>query len=94
MGRSDKCQIGESNQSAGGKPLSIPIGEYEIRPRKDEADDPGRRNITKRCAGLSSHIVFYGKFLDAVLSQTGFDVLQCFTANCLYGGRNRLHAAV
>jgi hypothetical protein len=49
MATSDKCQIGESNQSAGGKPLSIPIREYEIRPRKDEVDEPTFRQFQSVC---------------------------------------------
>ena len=56
MGKSDKCQIGESNQSGGGKPLSIPLREYEIRPRKDEAHGPTCKQAqfaATPCDGLS-----------------------------------------
>ena len=40
------------------------------------------------------HIVFYGKFWVRVLPRIAVDVLQCFPANCLYKGRNRLEVAV
>ena len=40
------------------------------------------------------HVVFYGNFWPQVLLGIAVDVLQCFPANWLYGGRNRLHVAV
>ena len=39
------------------------------------------------------HIVFYGNLGCGALG-TAIDLLQCFPANCLYGGKNELHAAV
>ena len=38
--------------------------------------------------------VFYGNFRAGVSPELAVDVLQWFPANCLYGGRNRLQAAV
>ena len=45
-------------------------------------------------AAFIRHMVFYGNVWAQVLPGIAVDVLQCFPANWLYGGRNRLHVAV
>jgi len=40
------------------------------------------------------HIVFSEFFGRGFCPGIAVDVLQCFPANCLYGGRNRLQVAV
>ncbi len=59
MGTSDKCQIGESNQSGGGKPLSIPLREYKIRPRKNEADGATRKQIQSVCGDTLPWVISF-----------------------------------
>ena len=48
------------------------------------------RNRHQRLAILYDISVFLRNYCAWVSSQIAIDVLQCFPANCLYGGRNRL----